>query len=249
MTTHIFVALGMWDRVVDGNVRARDTQDAERAEHGRPPNLCGHYSSWLHYGHLMLAQNAEAEALMDACHRRVAAEPDRGEWAYFVSMRSRHVVDTEDWSQRGRWLAEPSLDARFGDAPDTSRDAFSYQLTNAFAALRDGDPAPARSFVATWVEPVSEAERLQLDQVRGLLAIAEGRVDDGMTLLRAAAEAEDAMPYAFGPPGLVKPTFELLGEELVRAGRHDEAELAYRRAAERTPGRPLAVVMSAGEES
>ena len=110
------------------------------------------------------------------------------------------------------------------------------------AALRDGDAAPANQFLGSVGKPASEAERLQIEQLAGLLAVYEGHTDKGLDLLRAAAEAEDKMPYAFGPPATVKPTFELLGFELARAGRMDEAEMAYRRAAERTPGRPFVTV-------
>jgi predicted negative regulator of RcsB-dependent stress response len=70
-----------------------------------------------------------------------------------------------------------------------------------------------------------------------MLAIHDGRVDDGLRLLRAAADAEDTMPFEFGPPPLAKPTAELLGEELLKLGRKDEARAAFERAAKRTPGR------------
>ena len=155
-------------------------------------------------------------------------------------MRARHIVDTEDWSLRSRWPAEPP-DGSFDEgSPAASRHRFFYELTDSFAALRDGEGGPARTFVASHDAPASEAERLQLLQLRGLLAIDEGRGEEGLELLSTAAEAEDALPLAFGPPSMVKPTFELLGEELVRAGRQTDAGQAYRRAAERTPGRPLA---------
>jgi tetratricopeptide (TPR) repeat protein len=239
MTTHIFVALGMWEDVVAGNIRARNSQDAERAQRGRRPNVCGHYSSWLHYGHLMLGQLDEAESLMDACHERTMNEPSSGEWFYFVNMRARHIVDTEQWDHRRRWVADPP-DNPVGGAPDESRSGFFYGLTNAYAALRDGDQGPARAFLAGYETPTSEGESLQIEQLHGLLAIADGRVEEGLDQLRKAAEAESAMPIPFGPPSMVKPTFELLGEQLVRAGRTEEAADAYRRAAARTPGRPLA---------
>ena len=60
-------------------------------------------------------------------------------------------------------------------------------------------------------------------------------------MLRDAAETEDSMPFQFGPPLIVKPTFELLGEELLLLGRHEEAAAAFERATGRTPGRTPAV--------
>ena len=67
------------------------------------------------------------------------------------------------------------------------------------------------------------------------------RSSAGASSRRWKAEAEDALPFSFGPPRVLKPTFELLGEELLRAGQSEEAATAFKRATERNPGRPLAV--------
>ena len=232
MTTHIFVALGMWEEVVSGNIRARDTQDAELTARGRRPNLCGHYSSWLHYGHLMLGEAAEAESLMDSCHGRMAEEADAGERGYFLSMRARHVLDTENWDLASRWTIDPPAD---DDA------LLGYEFTNAFAALRQGNAEPARRLLAKGLKPDSPYQALHLDELRGLDAIGDGRTEAGLEILREAAEAEDALPFAFGPPRVLRPTFELLGEELLRVDRSEESVTALRRANERNPGRTLSV--------
>ena len=232
MTTHIFVAMGMWEDVVSGNIRASGTQDNQIAARDRRPNLCGHYSSWLHYGHLMLAQSAEAEALMDACHKRMAEEPDDEERSYFLSMRARHLLDTEDWELASRWTLDPPSD---DDA------LLSYDFANAFAALRQSDAEPARLLLAGDLEADSPDGELHIAELRGLVAIAEGRTEAGLEMLRQAASDEDALPFAFGPPRVLKPTFELLGEELLRLGHSEEATKAFRRANERNPGRTLSV--------
>ena len=39
MRSHIFVALGLWERVVEANIRAGDKQDGQRAEAGQRPKL------------------------------------------------------------------------------------------------------------------------------------------------------------------------------------------------------------------
>jgi len=232
MTTHIFVALGMWSEVVSGNIRARDTEDAELAARGRRPNLCGHYSSWLHYGHLMLGQTAEAEALMDACYGRMGEEPEANERDYFLSMRARHVLDTEDWNLTSRWTIDPPAD---------EEGRLTYDFTNAFAALRQGNAEPARKLLAGGLKPGSPEQTLLVDELRGLVAMAGGNTSAALGILRRAAEQEDELPFAFGPPQVLKPTFELLGEELLRLGHAEEAVTAYRRANERTPGRTLSV--------
>ena len=237
MTSHIFVALGMWERVVAANIRAMTVQDGQRAASGRPPNACGHYSSWRHYGHLMLGQTDEAESLMDACHAQI--EDGSGSWFYFAAMRARHVIDTEDWSLAGRWLAEPERWDLSADDPSVfGGAAFTYGLTNAIAALMTGRTEEAEAFTAADWSLEHRGRALQMDQLRGLLLLKGGQTEEGLALLRAAAEAEAGIPFEFGPPLIVKPGYELLAESLEQSGR--DATAAYREAALRTPGRPMA---------
>ncbi|NIP58877.1 MAG: hypothetical protein GWM92_11225, partial [Gemmatimonadetes bacterium] len=104
MTSHIFVAMGMWDDVVEANVVARDVQNAGEREAGRPPVLCGHYTFWLEYGYLQQGRHDAAAGVMERCHGQVAGGVrSRGRVGYFVEMRSRYLLDTEAWSAVERW--------------------------------------------------------------------------------------------------------------------------------------------------
>jgi hypothetical protein len=234
MTTHIFVALGLWDDVIAANIRAMEAQDADNAKRGRPANVCGHYSSWLQYGYLMKKDSARAAGLMDKCHARMSASPGGGEVGYFVSMRARQILDTEDWPAASKWTWTPPA----GGIGAARANAWTYAFTNAFAALRRGDSAPARALLATPI-PGDATSKVHADELRGLVALSSGQTEQGLTLLKSAAAAEDAAPFEFGPPAIVKPTFELLGEELAKLGRNVEAAAAFARASERTPGRAL----------
>jgi len=228
MTTHIFVALGLWDDVIAANIRARDAQDADNARRGRGPNVCGH---------LMKGENDQAAALLDKCHARMSASPTNGEVVYFVSMRARQILDTEDWALASRWTWTPAASASM---PAMATHAFTHDFVNAFAAIRKGDAASARALLARPL-PTDSTSKIQAQELRGLLAIAEGRAEQGLAELRAAAAAEEAAPFEFGPPSIVKPTFELLGEELKTLGKAEDARAAFAKAAERTPGRSLLV--------
>jgi Tetratricopeptide repeat len=232
MTTHIFVAMGQWDRVIANNIRAMSAQDAGRADRGLGPNACGHYSSWLHYGYLQAGQLSEAETLMDACDGRMSEDPSGGEVGYFVSMRARHLMDTEDWGLANRW----TLGGASGPADLLTVD----RITTAMAALKSGDASLARELVDRSTARQASV-RLEITQLKGLLAIHDGRADQGIAWLREAAETEDALPFEFGPPRTAKPTYEALGEALLSLGRTEEAAAAFGRAVERTPGRTLAV--------
>jgi tetratricopeptide (TPR) repeat protein len=231
MTSHIFVALGMWDDVVAANVRAMDTQNAQNVARGDRANVCGHYSSWLQYGYLMQGETDQAAALLDACHARMSDAPTGGERGYFASMRARQIIDTRDWSLADKWAWQPD------PADAESNAARDYAFADAYAAIqRDGKAAAPRTLAAGAPWPEGRL-RLQQDAIRGLVALADGRDADAIRLLRAAADAEDALPFEFGPPAVLKPTRELLAEVLEQLGRSDEAKVELDRAAERTPGR------------
>ena len=81
-----------------------------------------------------------------------------------------------------------------------------------------------------------------LAQAEPIVALANGRTDEGIALLRKAAEAEAALPPPFGPPALQKPSYELLGDELRALGRKQEAAAAYRSALAAAPNRRLSVL-------
>jgi len=70
-----------------------------------------------------------------------------------------------------------------------------------------------------------------------LLAFDPATRADGLALLERAAGVEDSLPVEFGPPSVVKPSWELLGLLRQRTGDSAGARAAYRRALELAPGR------------
>ncbi len=236
MTSHIFVAMGMWDDVVTANIRARDVQNARLAELGRPPNVCGHYTSWLHYGWLMQGRPQDAAAGMQACLERVRSGAGPDEIAYYVDMRGRHVLDTEDWAEADRFAA---------DLPENAPDRHAYDFVSAYAAVKRGDRDGAAALLEKMTRLRESAgvdaprARIREMEIGALLAVEDGDGDRAVALLRDAAELETSLPFEFGPPASLKPPHELLGEVLLEEGQAAEAVAAFRKALELTPGRTL----------
>ena len=71
--------------------------------------------------------------------------------------------------------------------------------------------------------------------------MADGRSEEGLKLLRTAADAERGLPVEFGPPALPKPSSELLADHLLKLGRKAEAATAYRATLAAAPGRRRAL--------
>ncbi len=238
MTSHIFVALGMWDEVVAANEVARKVQTERQAELGERLTVCGHYPYWLLYGYLQQGRAKDAGVVLETCEARVEEEPTEGELWHFRAMRARYAIDLEDWSSLERWT-----DPDGQDLPGAGEELVLF--ARAYAAWRAGDVGHVRKVraslneleAAPWPQEADELlaiTRLELD---ALLDLMSDRPDRSLDLLRKAAAAEHALPYAFGPPQLAKPASELLGEVLASRGQWSEARQAYVSQLERTPQR------------
>ncbi|HSU81839.1 MAG TPA: hypothetical protein VLR69_05425 [Thermoanaerobaculia bacterium] len=253
MTSHIFVALGLWDDVIAANERAMRVVDQQRAAHGQGPKACGHYPTWLHYALLQERRFDEAARRLDDCRRMAAAElsaapasldPDNSSVGSYVEMRVVQALET------GRWDAAAPLAVPAGHAAAR----FTQGYGEALLAAAGSDPAALHAAAGRLRERQKELlaeiakERktnpidrqraeIAVRQIEALEKIREGKKDEGIAILRQAAEAESAMALEFGPPAIEKPTAELLGDELLALGRAAEAEQAYRSALARAPGR------------
>ncbi|HEX9700018.1 MAG TPA: tetratricopeptide repeat protein [Acidobacteriota bacterium] len=231
MTSHIFVATGMWDDVVAANEVARDVQNARLAELGRPPVDCGHYNSWLQYGYLQLGQIQAATREMTVC-REALQEGSGGSAAYFANMRARQVLDTGDWALAAKLTA---------DVSGSGGARANYNFTTGFAALKLGDLDTARRMAAS-LEGATEGAPILALELDAMLALEDGKIDEALAGLREATALEESLPFEFGPPAVIKPTHELLGEVLLQLERYDEAVAAFEQALARAPRRTPSLV-------
>jgi tetratricopeptide (TPR) repeat protein len=265
MTSHIYLAAGMWDDVVAANEQATRVA-AERARKlGRAPGGCGHANMWLMYGYLQQGRPADARRILDACRVNATGahglsvrsaeedplDPDNIAAGSYIQMWSRYLLDSE-WDEA---LARD--DVPLGDlaAPKLTR-AFvlawhaAWTTTDA-AALRDrlAEVAQARSDLLKAIATRrDEAQTYRFrsavleSEIRALVLRADRRTDEALKLLREAATVEDAMPVEFGPPFVDKPAHELLGDLLLADGQASEAVAEYRTALTHAPNRAASLL-------
>lgn len=247
MTSHIFLALGMWDDVVDANERASAVSDRVLAERGVPPGTCGHYYEWLLYGYQQQGRYGDAAEILDGCYQgwrsAGAAQSARRGWAgSYVYMRALHLADSRDAAGR---FAE----ARIDEADLGSTDRMIGAWGTGFAAVHRGDVDEARGSLQTLEALAGRAEGYRggyapiwIGTLRSLILAGEGRMEEALSEAREAADHEAGLPVDFGPPISFKPPRELEGELLLEMGRADEALAAFRLALERTPRRARTLV-------
>jgi tetratricopeptide (TPR) repeat protein len=245
MTSHIFIALGMWDDVVAANeVAIRTVETAQGAVPGPP---CGHPALWLHYAYLQQGRFADARRMMDAC--RAASVDSPGARHGYAEMRAQYIVDADPTPH------DVANDPGVVKGPAMMQ--FTLDLATAYDALRRGDTTHAAALIermqaahttsstsamAKMMPEMIGAMTVSLDEVRALMLLHRGNRDGGVALLRRAAAEEDAIPFVFGPPEVEKPSHELLGETLLAMGKPAEARREFELALARTPGRSLTLL-------
>jgi tetratricopeptide (TPR) repeat protein len=267
MTSHIFLALGMWDDEVKANETAIAVVNRLRQKAGKLPRMCGHYNEWLEYGYMQQGRVADARRVLEGCRQEAEREaagashdkspgkdtmqammPSTMAIGSYADMRVNFLIDSQLWNGD---VAHWTLPA--GDYPLAE---LTFDYANALAAIRRGDLSSAREAASrsesarqralAWrkeqkYDDPQEDERLLIltEQLHALLTAAEGKSQDAVTELQRIAAKEHAMPLEFGPPSVYKPTDELLGETLLQLNRPSEARNAFQAALARTPGRRL----------
>lgn len=253
MTSHIFLSLGMWPDVERANVQARQTLE-RRAGKPVPMAACGHGAIWLVYARLQqglpVAQQiaecrAAATALIgsDDATISVVGSPE-GAAGSVADMVVRKGIETNNWEQPlalpdGRLTFARYLFA-YGDLLASRADPAG--ATNALDRMRAAHGVLAANYpkenpdddqTMAWMD-------LMLAQAEALTALINHQ-ETGLEAMAEVAKRESALPSAFGPPILLKPTWELLGDERLKAGDKSGAAAAYRESLKLQPGRRLSI--------
>lgn len=258
MTSHIFLALGMWNDVVQANEAAMRVANEQRAAEGKPAGHCGHYSYWLEYGYLETGQMEQAKQVLQGCRRdavraeeaaraRNVVDADDSNLSSYIEMQNRFAVDTAQW--------EGGDAASLSQATENGFLQFSEAYGTGLAAAERGDLEAARKSLsemevllpripalfdkegAASDEPERLVPEIEREQVQALVLAGEGKLDQAVSIARKAAEAEMKLPYAFGPPEPAKPSYELLAELLMKGNQPRAALDAVKESLLRAPNR------------
>lgn len=254
MTSHIFVAMGMWDEAVRANEDSWAASAARVERKGLGIDENGfHAYLWLAYAYLQQGRIADAQRVVEHTRELASRSGSPRTVYHYAFARAYFIADGQTWS-----ALPPALPSQ--STPPSARAAELF--AEGYAAVRTGSASRAAGLVDE-LEALTkstggaeahhgkgrgflsqgdrQAIAITAKQLAGLVAFTSGRKDEGERLLREAAEAEDVMSYMYGPPFPVKPARELLGEMLLEAGRPKEAQAEFARALGRAPKRARAL--------
>lgn len=252
MVSHIYTALGHWDEVVEANTIAVEVSEDRLRRLGR--SLAGrnkHALLWLEYALLQQGRFDEAREALATMEADAREQPYGSQLWHYAAMRAAYAVadpTAEDLPPEID-LGETSLTAVAMDALATGlHGAARGDIAGVRAAHRRIVEAVESTRLASADEgrnaydgATSEDDRLVAEiaarELEAILLFRSGETERALELMSAAAADEESRPLEYGPPSVVKPTRELLGEMLLVTGHPDEAIGHFEKALERNTSR------------
>jgi tetratricopeptide (TPR) repeat protein len=247
MPSHIFTRLGLWPEAIQSNQDcvAASKDYARRIQLDAVWDEQLHAMDYLAYAYLQSAQDKKAKEILDELNSIHKASSDELKVAYsMAAIPARYALE------RRQWTDAAALSAGWREFPWDRFPAAAaiVHLARGLGAARKGDIAaarhelkqleavPARLAQANqpdWATPTEVARR----EVAAWVARAEGRNDEAIKLLGAAADLEDSTEKQPVTPGPVLPARELLGDLLLDLGRPGEALNEFESSLRNAPNR------------
>jgi hypothetical protein len=243
MPSHIFTRVGYWQESIASNIESSRVAKEAADFHDQL-----HSMDYMVYAYLQLGQDGKAKAVIDDMTKVTGFTETflPGPYALAVSP-ARYAME------RGDWKAAAELQVRPG--PLANVQAITY-FARALGAARSGNPEAAKADIARLTELRdklraakdaywSEQVDIQRQVAAAWVLYAEGKRDDALNAMSAAADAEDKTEKHPVTPGVPKPARELYGVMLLDSGNAREALTAFEATLKKEPNRLGAYVGAA----
>ena len=240
MPSHIYSILGRWEDSIRSN-QAAVKASREYAAKNAPGTTFAqepHAQDFMAYAHLQIGQNREAKRVVDELGTitKFSGARNYGRDTGQAAPAVRYVLERAAWSEA---LALP-----------VRTDAFAYaqampRFVRAVGAAKLGKPDVAKEEISH-LQALSKAgeNSYWAEQVHVLVlaaggwqARAEGRNDEALKLMRAAADLEDSTEKHVAMENRLYPMREMLGDLLLETGQPALALQAYEASMHAAPNR------------
>jgi tetratricopeptide (TPR) repeat protein len=254
MPTHIYIQHGMWDKVANQNMRAHQVA-SDLWKPGDSMGDMSHSLDWGQYGFLQMGDYVRAADNVRRFEEMVKMSDKGRASSGFALAKARYIIETEEWKVQ--------------ELPEDASD--EELLANGLSAIRLGDLETAQKMEKRLAEKASgsstsesgggahaghggappppsdddQATKVMHQEMAALLALARGRKDEAVELLRNAVRLEETMRPPNGAANPVKPSHELLGEVLLETGDPSESAKAFEASLLRMPNRARSLLGSA----
>lgn len=261
MPSHIYLALGVWDKVVTSNeVSWKAGVDRKQSKNLGNDALNYHAHWWLDYGYLQQGRFTKAEERVRNQLAFARAQPSPSARTHFVFMRGHYLVESNDWDHE---LASESIRSQDLRIEIRNLDRFVKGLS----AFKKGDRNALKELVDEAVKDISAAQqgsvinesiaqckgnassngspgsagmnmtKIMAEELKAVLAYMDGDFSKAEDQFRKAIAIEEQNGHFFGPPEIMRPTQEFYGDFLLSRERYADAAAAYEKALHKAPGR------------
>ncbi|WKK65579.1 hypothetical protein [Lutimonas zeaxanthinifaciens] len=262
MPSHIYVALGMWDKVVSSNENSYQASLNRMERKNLAPRGRGlHAFHWLEYGYLQQNRIEEAREMVLDLEGYVEENPSKYYRSHLVFLKGTYLVESEDWQG-----VVSKIPVTVSDLNVSTRSQYNFiegmvafkkkdtkSLEKAISVIKKDldkerylvtyEDAPFCSGANRYATSPSMLLETEI-MLHQLLALQSWMKDDTeMTelYLKKSIEIEKDLSYSYGPPVIQKPTTELYADWLFSQSRIDEALDQYNATFTRAPKRLKAV--------
>ena len=245
MPSHTFTRVGAWQDSIETN---RASADAARQMKARGEEL--HAMDYMAYAYLQTGQDKAVRELIDAIPEiaksydpaaiQGAASGPAGNYA-MSAIPARWALEHRDWKAAASLRVAQQLSrVPYTDAITVFAKSLGLSQTGSVAearewslALKDIQSRLTQANEAYWAEQVG----IQADVAAAFVAMAEGKSEEALKLMRATVAREDATEKSAISPGPLAPARELLGEMLLQAKRPAEALVEFEATMKKEPNR------------
>jgi tetratricopeptide (TPR) repeat protein len=240
MPSHTFTRVGFWKESIETN---RKSADAARKSSTAGEEL--HALDYQAYAYLQIAQDRDAKGVLDRALALTQGADGIAVGAAGAGAFAVAAIPARYALERAAWTEAAALSVRPAKTPYT--EAITH-FARALGAARSGNPQAAKTDIdrldalrdtLTSMQDTYWAEQVDIQRrvAQAWVAFAQGKKEDGVAQLRAAADAEDGTDKSAVSPGPLAPARELLGYMLLEAGRPSEALTAFEATIKKEPNR------------
>lgn len=262
MPTHIYLALGMWDKVVSSNIVSWEAGQ-KRKERKKLSNdaLNYHAYHWLQYGYLQQGNKQEAKKILNEMKRYCSELSSSRAREHVVYQKTTYLAETNEYNGE---ISE--IEVKTDDLNIVTR-AMNYFAEGMNAYMKNDAEAldwiilklagereideerivnngiglcgSINSAIPNKLD-IQQAEVMELE-LKALQSWLKKDASATEQIFKQAVELENKISYAYGPPTIVKPSFELYGEWLLQINKPKEALEQFELSLKAAPERLLSV--------
>ncbi len=259
MPAHIFVQLGMWPEAAAAN-EAGWRNSVAWVERERLPTGQRDYHSlqWLHYVYLQQGLYKKADEvfqlklkdMMEAGNdsQTLGSGTNRRVGKYYERMAGASVFERERWELAATLKEPPGWEPKnYAQAVLTFVRGFAAAMlgrADADRHLADLNAIRSQGFAKNYFKRPERLDIWDLE-IQAAIRVSNKDYEEAIALMKKATAIEEKLPAPSGPPRLIKPTYELFGEILLRAGKSKEAAQQFATSFLRHPNRARSLLGAA----